>query len=111
MKCITNLQKELSRAQAIPILGPLVSVPKMLVSIVEIFGGVYGGAFFATASLLTFEPWCQEKTVECIFHARDGLIGFFYSILNMNTIGVAAYVIEGDYFSNRKVEVLSLEKR
>lgn len=91
-----RFQSTLSEAQAIPVLGPiLVSPCKALVSLAQIVVGIASGVLFGSLTVITWSDWCAEKTLQSITHVGMGFMAFGYSLVNIFTLGIAAYQIEG----------------
>lgn len=90
----TPLQRNLSRLQIVPVIGPSVISPyKMLVSVSEITSGIAKGAFAPGVS--TVMPNTGHK-MENISQQEitEGTYALFYAIFNTATMGAASWVVE-----------------
>jgi len=90
-----NVQNTLSRAQAMPLVGMLVSPIKALVSVAQIVSGIAASFFLTCIGVATVNPF-----VLCLaasFLKEDvggGLKHLFYAAVNMATFTLAGFCIE-----------------
>lgn len=90
-----SVQRSLSKAQATPIVGPLLVSPiKALVSVAELIVGIAGSILFGTLAVLTFNDYLGGKAVESLGHAGLGLLSLMYSISNILSLGLVGYRFE-----------------
>ena len=91
-----EVQRFLSKGQAVPILGLPVSAIKSAVSVTEIIAGFAGTIIFGSGAVLS---GCNEKAAELAFksagHIALGSASLAYSIGNIVTLTAVGYCIEG----------------
>lgn len=91
-----QVQRTLSKAQAIPLVGPVVFSPvKAVVSLAQIIAGVAGTILFGTVGFFTDSPSILKPLGHSIGHMGMGLTSFVYSGINMATLGLFGISMEG----------------
>lgn len=89
------IQRNLSQAQATPIVGPLVVSPvKGVVSLAQIIVGIAGTILFGTLALLSWNDTMFKYAAKSLGHVGIGFTGFVYSISNFISLGLVGYRIE-----------------
>jgi hypothetical protein len=102
-----ELQRNLSVAQASPILGPLIVSPaKALVSVAEIIIGIAIAVLFGVFSLLFILfhqndalSWTATQTAYGLGNVGLGVTSLIYSVANMGTLGLFGYAVENLYYA------------
>lgn len=90
-----EIQRSLSKLQAIPVIGStLVSPVKAVVSLAETVAGIAGAIIFGTLAVVTSSPYCAEKCIKSVAHIGLGLLGFMYSVSNFISLGIVGYTVE-----------------
>jgi len=97
-----EVQRQLSKAQAFPVAGPIIASPvKAVISLAEIVGGLASTIIFgvlATLFLMVFAEtpcgFCVEMACDSLAHLGLGILSFGYSVANMCTLGLVGYRIE-----------------
>jgi hypothetical protein len=101
---VYELQQELSRAQAIPVAGLVVSGVKSTLSLVEIVVGIAATIFFSSLAIVSgftfnksmrsFSDCMTNYGSQSLLHVGLGISSFIYSGINIASLGLAAYTIE-----------------
>lgn len=90
-----GVQRNLSTAQAFPILGPIfVSPVKALVSVVQLIVGTVAAIIFGSMTIVSSNRIFNQKAFKSSEHAEMGLYGFIYSVSNFMTLGIVGLKIE-----------------
>lgn len=96
-----DVQKGLSKAQAVPVVGPLIGSPvKALVSLIELVVGFIFAVVLGIVSVLgcccsnNFANEAGKGAFTAGTHALLGLWGIGYSAANFLTLGILGFVIE-----------------
>ncbi len=101
-----EIQRSLSRLQAIPVLGStLVSPIKAVVSLAETVAGIAGAILFGTIAVITDDKDSVGRCVESLGHIGLGLLGFMYSVSNFFTLGAVGYTVEYHQSQRRRAYV------
>lgn len=95
VRIMWDVQREMSRAQTISVIGPLfVSPVKAMVSVAQIVGGLAMTILLGSAAVITRDYWFVLKSVESMAHVAEGAFGFSYAMINLCTFGVAGALTE-----------------
>lgn len=95
VETMLNVQRYLSRAQATPVIGPLLVSPvKAVVSTAQLIAGLVATIFLGTLSMLTFNDFLAAKTLQALGHAGLGFTGLAYSVSNFISLGIVGYRFE-----------------
>ena len=99
-----NTQRALSKAQAVPIVGPVVVSPiKLVVSLIEAAAGlVFGGMFLGLATSTGFLFGVKPLTT-CGAHFVLGTASALYAVVNFFSFGAAGLAIEGQLAQGRAI--------
>lgn len=97
-----DIQRYLSKGQAIPLLGPaLVSPLKAVVSLVELVVGFIFAVIFAILTALTLcltnkdlSNGLGKNAFTAATHSALGLVSFGYAVANMLSLGILGYILE-----------------
>lgn len=98
---VFNIQRNLSKAQAFPVIGLPVSAVKLVVSVAEVVSGIAIACFASLGLFLsglsgsqsTFD-WSAETTMLSLWHVFWGSVGAGYSIANISTLGMFGFGVE-----------------
>jgi hypothetical protein len=103
MEPMTTFQDFLSKAQALPIFGPIVVSPiKALTSTVELVAGIAGVILFGSLTCLTLLVVprvgfaCLEATYLSLRLASHGKNELVYSLVNMISLGLIGAICENN---------------
>lgn len=103
-----NCQRAMSRAAAIPIVGPIfVSPVKGLVSLAQMVAGLAGAIFFGSLSVCLKNDWYVETGLVAIGHVGMGALGFVYSVSNIATLGLAPIQFEREWNLENRARVIA----
>jgi hypothetical protein len=92
---MAEAQRDLSRSQAIPLVGPLFISPiKAVVSVAQTIAAVAVIIFVGMLAIIFENKKAIEVTLIAMAHASLGQLSFCYSIANMWTLGLVGYKVE-----------------
>jgi len=110
MSIINDLQRKLSIAQALPIVGPLVASPvKAVVSVAQIIYGIARATFFGIGTLSAYSlniffhnnykisnatEFLGKQMGYGFLDQFNGTCSLIYSLSNLFTLGVTGFVCE-----------------
>ena len=90
-----HIQRRLSFAQAIPIVGPLIFSPmKAMVSTAQIIAGIAGSIIFSLGFCLTESPASREGLKNSGIHVMMRLTSLSYSAVNFFSYGIIGFTME-----------------
>ena len=90
-----EFQRNLSTAQATPIVGPLLVSPiKAVVSVAQLVVGAVGSIFFGLLAAISLNDKLGELAFKSLCHTGMGLLGLLYSASNFVSLGLVGYRIE-----------------
>lgn len=92
-----EVQRGLSRAQAIPLIGPLVVSPlKAAVSLVQFVVGFFFSVICGSLCVMgVLSERLATSTFTALKHTGLGFIGLGYSLMNIFTLGILSMKVEG----------------
>jgi len=105
--CTHSAQRFLSKAQAVPVIGPIASSVKAVVSVAEIVSSVVLTFVFGICAIFTAgcfpsddENWFFQALTVSINHLEKGCGGLAYSVANALTLGILGFYVEKapDYY-------------
>ena len=92
-----NVQETLLKAQATPLVGPIVVSPvKALISTAQLVAGIAGIILFGPLIVICNNKYCAKKAFCCVGHIGTGLIGLVDSIVNIVTLGILNKGVMGE---------------
>ena len=91
---IFNAQRSLSCAQSTPMIGALVSVPKALLSFVEIISGIALGMLFGIIGTLFGHFSLLDRSILSFSQSFLGFESLLYSISNLATLSFLGFYCE-----------------
>ncbi len=95
MSLLPAMQAVLSRAQAVPIVGPLLVSPvKAVASVLQIAIGIFSAISLGLSAALTGLRNLDKRTVQALSYASLGYLSFCYAAINMNTLGIFGFLVE-----------------
>ncbi len=90
-----EVQRGLSRFQAVPLLGPIVGSPiKALISTAQIVVAFVAMIFYSSLFSFTRSQTMFERTATSFGHLTMGAVGLAYSIMNLCTLGMGGLFLE-----------------
>ena len=90
-----NVQRTLSRFQAVPLLGPVVGSPiKAMVSTAQIVAAFVAIIFWGSLFSITQSSSMFDRTATSLGHLTMGAAGLAYSIVNLFTLGLSGFILE-----------------
>jgi len=90
-----HAHESLNKAQAIPVVGPLIASPiAAVVSLAQLIVGVVGGIFSLIVSVLTNGKHLSKPTFTLFGHAGLGLLHFTFATANILSLGYVAHKIK-----------------
>ncbi|MEI8364859.1 MAG: hypothetical protein WCF65_00415 [Parachlamydiaceae bacterium] len=103
---LNGVQRGLSVAQAVPVVGPIAFSPcKAILSVAQLVTGLAKTIFFGTFALssLVFKlpkitVWCGERTSEGVRGVFNGTCSLIYSSANLLTLGIVGFTCEGLWY-------------
>lgn len=107
MSDINLLQRNLSVAQAFPVVGPIVVSPtKAIVSLAQVITGFSKAVFFGTGVVISFTFRLEKALVHCLKQSGNGFLEIFngtcslsYSLANICTLGMTGFFCETFWYS------------
>lgn len=95
LECTWEIQRNLSRFQAVPVVGPLIFSPlKAVVSLVQLVVGFVIAILALAIGMICCSDKSLEVGIKAFAQSGMGLLGLAYSIANMLTLGIVAFCIE-----------------
>ncbi|MCH9626503.1 MAG: hypothetical protein S4CHLAM2_01250 [Chlamydiales bacterium] len=94
-KVMWDMQRGMSRFQAIPVVGALfVSPVKAVISLVQAVVGFLFAVVLGTVAIVCKNEWASEKAWIALKHTGLGLASLAYSLGNMISLGALGFTVE-----------------
>ena len=102
-----NVQRALSKAQALLIIGPIcVSPVKAIVSLAQTIAGIAGTILCGAGLFLTRSEMFGKPLANSVGHIGLGMVSLLYSGVNMCTLGLFGLSVES--FAYKQIDQISL---